>query len=79
MPKLCFLGFIPFASRTNIFFRDKSLGIKSQIISKGNFSVFNSPKNELENVNFCPGIHGQKFFVCFLGELKKPKGSFEIN
>ena len=44
---------------------------KGQLISKGNFSVFNSPKNELENVNFCPSLLGQKFFVCFLGELKK--------
>ena len=24
------------------------------------------PKNELENVNFCPGLLGQKFFVRFL-------------
>ena len=28
------------------------------------------PKNELENVNFCPSLLGQKFFVCFLGEQK---------
>ena len=27
---------------------------KGQLISKGNFSVFNSPQNELENVNFFP-------------------------
>ena len=46
---------------------------KGQLISKGNFSVFNSPKNELENVNFCPSLLGQTFFVRFLGELKKPK------
>jgi hypothetical protein len=31
------------------------------------------PKNELENVNFFPSLLGQKFFVRFLGELKKPK------
>ena len=37
------------------------------------------PKNELENVNFCPNLLGQKFFVPFLGELKKPKSHFEIN
>ena len=37
------------------------------------------PKNELENVNFCPSLLGQKFFVRFLGELKKPKSPFEIN
>ena len=53
---------------------------KGQLISKGNFSVFNSPKkNELENVNFCPSLLGQKFFVRFLGELNKPKSPFEIN
>ena len=52
---------------------------KGQLISKGNFSVFNSPKNELENVNFCLSLLGQKFFVRFLGELKKPKSPFEIN
>jgi hypothetical protein len=37
------------------------------------------PKNELENVNFCPSLLGQKFFVRFLGELKKPKSTFKIN
>ena len=37
------------------------------------------PKNELENVNFSPSLLGQKFFVRFLGELKKPKSHFEIN
>jgi hypothetical protein len=36
-------------------------------------------KNELENVNFCPSLLGQKFVVCFLGELKKSKSSFKIN
>ena len=37
------------------------------------------PKNKLENVNFCPSLLGQKFFVRFLGELKKPRSPFEIN
>ena len=37
------------------------------------------PKNELENLNFCPSLLGQKIFVRFLGELKKPKSPFEIN
>ena len=37
------------------------------------------PKNELESVDFCPSLLGQKFFVCFLEELKKPKSPFEIN
>ena len=51
-----------------------------QLILKGNFSVFNSPKtNKLENVNIHPSLLGQKFFVRFLGELKKPKSPFEIN
>ena len=37
------------------------------------------PKNELENVHFFPSLQGQKFFVHFFGELKKPKIFFEIN
>ena len=37
------------------------------------------PKNELKDVNFCPSLLGQKFFVRFLGDLKKPKSPFEIN
>ena len=55
--------------------------LKGQLISKGNFCVFNSdsPKNQLENVNFCPSLLGQKFSVRFLGELKKLKIPFEIN
>ena len=28
---------------------------------------------------FCPSLLGQKLFVCFLGELKKPKCPFKIN
>ena len=36
-------------------------------------------KNELENFNFCPSLMGQKFFVCYLEELKKTKSPFEIN
>ena len=52
---------------------------KGQLISKGNFSVFNAPKKELENVDFCPSLLGQKFFVQILEELKKPKSPFEIN
>ena len=51
---------------------------KGQLISKCVIGVSNSSKNELENSNFCP-ILGQKFFVRFLGELKKTKISFEIN
>ena len=37
------------------------------------------PKNELENSNFCPSLLGQKYFVRFLEEFKKPKSTFEIN
>jgi hypothetical protein len=51
----------------------EKLPAKGQLISKGNFSVFHSPINELENVNFCPSILGQNFFLRFLGELKKTK------
>ena len=52
---------------------------KGQLISKGNFLCPQfSQKNELENVNFCLSLLGQKFFVHFLGELKKPKSPFSI-
>ena len=37
------------------------------------------PRNELENVNLCPNLLGQKFFVLFLGKLEKTKRPFEIN
>ena len=36
------------------------------------------PKNELENVNFCPSLLGKKFFVRFLGELKKQKALLKL-
>ena len=53
---------------------------KGQLISKGNFSVFNYPKKtNPENVNFCPSLLGQKFILRFGGELKKPKSPFEVN
>ena len=38
-----------------------------------------SQKNQLENSNSCPSLLGQKFFVGFLGELKKLKCPFQIN
>ena len=45
-----------------------ALVTKGQLISKGYFIVFNSPKNELENVNFCPiQPTGAETFVRFLG------------
>jgi hypothetical protein len=53
--------------------------VKDQLISKGNFSVFNSPKKQTENANFCPSLLGQKNFVPFLGELKKTKSPLEID
>ena len=51
--------------------------LKDQLISKGNLVSSILPKNE--NVNFCLSLLGQKFFVRFFGELKKPESSFEIN
>ena len=36
-------------------------------------------KNELENVNFCPSLLGQTFFVRFWENWKKTKSPFEIN
>ena len=50
-----------------------------QLISKGNFSGFNSPKKKNFYVNFFPSLLGQKFFVHFLGELNKTKSPFRIN
>ena len=52
---------------------------KCQLISKCLFGASNSPKNELENSNFCPSLLGQKFFVWFLRELKTTKCPFKIN
>ena len=54
--------------------------IKGQLILEGNFSVFNSPqKTNLKMFIFAPSLLRQKFFVRFLGELKKSKCPFEIN
>ena len=45
---------------------------KGQIISKGNFGVFNSSKtNKLDNFMFCHSLLGK--------ELKKLSSPFEIN
>ena len=57
----------------------KRIVAKGQLITKCLFGAFNSSKNEFGNSNFCPSLLGKKFFVCFLGELKKPKCPFEIN
>ena len=56
----------------------RAFDAKGQLISKENFGVFNSPKNKLKIVNFCPSQLGQIIFLRFLGELKKPKSPFEI-
>jgi hypothetical protein len=47
---------------------------KGQLISKGNFVFFNSPKKQTKN--FCPSRPGQKFefsslFLGRIGDLKK--------
>ena len=36
------------------------------------------PNNELENVNFCPSLLGQKFLFYFWENWKKTKSPFEI-
>ena len=53
--------------------------IKGHLISKGLSGFFNSPKKNEKKI--CPGSLGQKltFSSSFLGELKTPKFSFEIN
>ena len=43
---------------------------KGQLISKENFGVFNSSKNERENHNFGPSLLGQTILVRFFEELK---------
>ena len=48
-----------------------SIWDKGQLISKGNFIVHNSPKNELENVNFCPSLLGAETFRSFFGIIEK--------
>ena len=62
-----------------IFFYSIRLLRDSQLISKGLFGVFHSPKKRTKNV--CPSSRlGQKFkFSSFWGELKALKKHFEIN
>ena len=36
------------------------------------------PNLKLENVDFCPSLMGQNFFVRNFGDLKKTKSPFEI-
>ena len=45
---------------------------KGQLISKGNFSVFNSAKNELENVT------GAEIFRSFFGRIVKNKITLKV-
>ena len=52
--------------------------LKGQLILNEIFSFFIAPKNQLENVNFCPSLLGQKFFIHFLGELKRPKSPSKL-
>ena len=54
---------------------------KGQLISKGNFSVFNSPPNKrnLKMLIFALDYWGRKFLFVLGGELKKQKSPFEIN
>ena len=52
---------------------------KGQLISKEILVSSILPQNELENVDFCPSLQGQIFFVSVLRELKQPKSPFEIN
>ena len=52
--------------------------LKGQLILNEIFSFFIAPKNQLENVNFCPSLLGQKFFIHFLGELKRPKSTSKL-
>ena len=62
------------------YFRESDI-IKGQSISKGYFRgfKFSEKTNYIETVSFCPSLLGAKKLVCFLGELKKPKSSIEIN
>jgi hypothetical protein len=35
------------------------------------------PKDELENVKFCPSLLGQKIFVRFWGKIEKKQKAFQ--
>ena len=53
---------------------------KGQLISKGLFGIFNSPKKWTKIIClYYYGSSSQIVFVCFLGELKTTKRHFEIN
>ena len=56
----------------NIFFSPKG-----QLIWKENFGVFNSSKNQLENLDFSLAYWGKKFSFAF-GRIENTKISFKI-
>ena len=54
--------------------------VKGQLISKGLFGIFYSPKKQRKKFNFTTMIPEVELFsFVFLGELKTPKRRFEIN
>ena len=65
--------------RLVFYFLSFAFNTKGQLISKGIFSVFNSPqKNKLENVDFGTSLLGQKFFVPFFWRIEKTKSPPKI-
>ena len=52
---------------------------KGQLISKGHFGFFNSPKKRIKISAPVGQGKNLSFQVRFLGELETPKGNFEIN
>ena len=47
---------------------------KGQLISKSFFCALIHPKNELENLNFCPSLLGQgRHFCLFFGRIESTK------
>jgi hypothetical protein len=50
---------------------------KGQLIWKENFGVFNSSKNQLENLDFSLAYWGKKFSFAF-GRIENTKISFKI-
>ena len=56
--------------KAKLLYLPASAAAKGQLISKCFLVSSILPKNELENLNLCPSLLGQKFFVRFLEELK---------
>jgi hypothetical protein len=63
------------SSQVEINFWQRHIG-KGQLISKGLFGFFNSPKKRTKN--FCPSRLGQKltFSSSFFGRIEDTKSSF---